>query len=608
MFAWSKEELNDEQSNAVTNSDSILLIACPGSGKTRTLTYKIAYELSKLESKKQYIVAITYTNRAADEIKDRVELFGVDVNQLWIGTIHSFCLEWILRPYSLYLPKLKNGFKVINSFDSEKIIKELCKRYNETNSLSGGQKVTYWNCSYYATAEPKFQITKKDGKCHKARTVLLDYFKILSKNNQIDFEQILFYSLKLLKNKPVISKVLSKIFPQILIDEYQDTKEIQYHIICSIIKENAANIKLFVVGDPNQSIYQNLGGYPIKKNDLEKLSGLAIKALELKENYRSSVALIDYFKYFKTYNNNIVPVGKHKNFKSLIHLNNAITKDNLIDYISNLIKYNIEKLGISQNEICIVAPQWVHLASATRNLMLKLPGYSFDGPGMAPFSRDIENFWFKLSRIVLTEASPNMYVRRIRWSSEILKELNEARIDTSKITPKKFLKVCNSININKTDGLEYLADFFNEIFNRFSVNINSFPSLQEHYKSFFESSKDRIDKLLRDGIDYISKIETFKKVFQQRKGITVSTCHGIKGTEFDTVIAFALLQNYIPHFSDPNGSENSKKLLYVIASRARKNLYLIAEKERFNNWRQPVEYTITKHLDEYKFKYTETVF
>lgn len=76
MFVWGKNDLNPEQEKAIYNENSILLIACPGSGKTRTITYKIAYELSKLESNKQYIIAITYTNRAADEIKERIELFG----------------------------------------------------------------------------------------------------------------------------------------------------------------------------------------------------------------------------------------------------------------------------------------------------------------------------------------------------------------------------------------------------------------------------------------------------------------------------------------------------------------------------------------------------
>ncbi|WP_368112829.1 MULTISPECIES: UvrD-helicase domain-containing protein [unclassified Bacteroides] len=112
MFVWKNGELNPEQESAIFNENSVLLIACPGSGKTRTLTYKIAYELSNLKSNKQYIIAITYTNRAADEIKERIELLGIDTKQLWIGTIHSFCAEWILKPYHMYIEELKYGYTI----------------------------------------------------------------------------------------------------------------------------------------------------------------------------------------------------------------------------------------------------------------------------------------------------------------------------------------------------------------------------------------------------------------------------------------------------------------------------------------------------------------
>lgn len=97
MFTWTSRELNAEQSEAVLLPGSVFLVACPGSGKTRALTYKIAYELSRLESDRQFIVAITYTHRAADEIQERIEDLGVDTSRLWIGTIHSFCLEWIIK-------------------------------------------------------------------------------------------------------------------------------------------------------------------------------------------------------------------------------------------------------------------------------------------------------------------------------------------------------------------------------------------------------------------------------------------------------------------------------------------------------------------------------
>ena len=126
MFVWNKGDLNDEQEVAIREDGSVFLVACPGSGKTRTLTYKIASQLSKLQSDKQRVVAITYTHRAADEIHERIENLGVDTSQLWIGTIHSFCLEWILKPYAVYHDALKYGFRVINSHDTERILTELC--------------------------------------------------------------------------------------------------------------------------------------------------------------------------------------------------------------------------------------------------------------------------------------------------------------------------------------------------------------------------------------------------------------------------------------------------------------------------------------------------
>jgi len=323
-------------------------------------------------------------------------------------------------------------------------------------------------------------------------------------------------------------------------------------------------------------------------------------------NYRSSKKIIEYFDYFKIFDNKIMANGKDSEYESIISLNDTVVKANLIDEIARIVEYNIKELDISQNEICILAPYWVHLASATRKLMLKLPDYSFDGPGMAPFSRDIENFWFRLSRIILTEPSPNLYIRRLRWSTEIIKELNNAGVDTSQINKKRLLKLCNSINITETDGLKYLRVFFGELCKQLGIIISDFPTLKEHYNSFFESSNKRIERLLEEGIDYIGNIGTFRKVFQQRKGITVSTFHGVKGTEFDTVIAFALLQDYIPHFSDSKGIENSRKLLYVIASRARKNLYLISERERHKSFGSPPpEYVMTQHLKEYAYEYDD---
>lgn len=599
MFVWEKDSLNHEQEDAIRENDSVLLIACPGSGKTRTLTYKIAYELSKLQSNKQFIVAITYTNNAADEIKERVELLGVDTSQLWIGTIHSFCLEWILRPYHLYLDDLKNGFRVTNSHESEILLTGLCKPYNNP-------KVTYWDCGIIAKPDNYYLTCLDTAKHSSLQKIIGEYFKILRQNNQIDFEQILFYSYQLLIQKPIINSILANLFPFILIDEYQDTKKIQYHIISKILNSNKGKSKTLIVGDPNQSIYDTLGGYPMVKKDLESLLGFNLKELGLSKNYRSSSKIVDYFDYYKTFNNSIIACGTDRDFPSIISFNDNIPVDNLIDEIVRLIQFNILEQKIDPNEICIVAPQWVHLASISRNLMVKLPDYSFDGPGMAPFSRDIDNFWFKLSRIVLTEPSPFMYVRRLRWSNEILNELDNAGFDTSNINKKQFLRICNSIKINESDGLEYLEKYFAEVCSIFKIDLKLFPTLLEHLNSFFDSSKARIERLKKEGNPYIGDIENFRKVFKQREGITVSTIHGVKGEEYDTMIGFALLDSYVPHFNDNNGVINSKKLLYVLSSRARKNLHLISETGRnVHAFHRPYGLTPTQHLIDYQYKYDE---
>ena len=599
MFIWEKGSLNDEQETAILENDSVLLIACPGSGKTRTLTYKIAYELGRLNSSKEFVIAITYTNRAADEIKERIELLGVDTTQLWIGTIHSFCMEWILKPYHLYSERLKNGFKVCNSFDTEKLLTTLCKKY--TNP-----KVTFYDFQYYATIKGNYKFTSKNSNQNNhIKAILQEYFGILKKNNQLDFEQILFYAYEILKSKPIISTILYKLFPFILIDEYQDTKEIQYHIISKILGANNGCSKTLIVGDPNQSIYHSLGGYPMPKDELEKLLGFNLVPLSLDKNYRSSEAIINYFDYYKTFATPIVAFGNEKDYNSMITYNLAVSLDDLIDEIAKLILYNVKEAGISPNEICIAAPQWAHIASITRKLIVRLPDFSFDGPGMAPFARDIDNFWFKVSRIVLTEPSPYMYVRRLRWSKEVLNELEAAGFDISNISNKIFLKLCNTINVSESDGLTYLRLFFNQICEKLKMNINHFPLLLEHQTSFFESSESRIQRLIDDGNPFIGEIENFRKVFRQKDGITVSTIHGVKGEEYDTVIGFALLDDYVPHFNDNNGYENSKKLLYVLASRARKNLHLISEKYRqVHSYHAPEGKLPTPHLLEYDYEYS----
>lgn len=596
MYFWDEGELNRKQEGAILETGSVFLSACPGSGKTRTLTYKIAYELSKLKSKKSIVIAITYTNRAADEIHERIEALGIDVSQLWIGTIHAFCLEWILKPYGIYHENLKHGFRVIDSHERENILDFLCENY---------KYITHWNCDFYITETGYILGCQDEWKHNDINIILSRYFEILTENRELDFELILYYAFILIDEQPSISLILSKIFSFVLIDEYQDTKSIQYYILAKILKAGGVNINAFIVGDPNQAIYESLGGFPMSVFDFENLSGKNMAKLELSDNYRSSKRIVDYFENFNINATNIVAASKDKDYKSNISYNIDVKKAELESQIVKLIKYNIEVLGICPSELCVIAPQWAPLASMTRKLVSLLPEYDFDGPGMVPFARDIENFWYKLSKIALTSASPNMYIRRLKWASEVLKEMDQFGIDISKLSPKLLLRESNSISIIEKDGLKYLTEFFNAFFLRINVNYFLFEPLTEHYKAFFESSQARIERLKKEGAEFIGDISNFRKVFKSRTGITVSTIHGVKGGEFDVVIAYALLEGMVPHFSDPKGNESASKLLYVVASRARKNLYLISECERYNIRKD--EYRPTEVLAKCNYTYDQTV-
>jgi DNA helicase II / ATP-dependent DNA helicase PcrA len=596
MFVWNPDDLNADQEAAIAEESSVFLVACPGSGKTRTLTYKIAREISKLRSDKQRVVAITYTHRAADEIHERIENLGVDTSRLWVGTIHSFCLEWILKPYAIYHDALRHGFRVINSHDTENFLTELCRPYHHPS-------ISYWDCGHYYTSAERV-INCPAGKRASVNAVLDQYNDNILANRQIDFELILRYAYELVTENPSISVLLGSLFSCILVDEYQDTKEIQYAIIASILKAAGGRATAFIVGDPNQAIYGSLGGYAITADEFGAMAGINLRKMDLSQNYRSSDRIVGYFGNYNVHTTVIDSAARHKEHIGLISFESAVNRDGLEAELVRLIRHNIETIGIVPREICVLAPQWAHLASMTRRLVAAMPEYSFDGPGMVPFARDIDNFWYKLSKIILTEASPRMYVRRLRWAGEILSDLSSAGVDASKLSRKSLLRICNSIVVVENDGLAYLEQFFDLLFERLALDFRAVPALIEHHEAFFASSQARIERLRNDGAEFIGEIGAFRRVFEARSGITVSTIHGVKGAEYDTVIAYALLEGMVPHFSDADGQTSAKRLLYVICSRARKNLHLIAERGRPRGGGRP-DYEATDVLARCTFNYDE---
>lgn len=571
--------LNAEQQAALEADGDILLIACPGSGKTRTLIHKIALELSNVRSHREFVVALTYTHVAADEIRDRIDAMGIDTSQLWVGTIHSFCLTWILRPYSIYHESLRDGFGVVDTFESEQLLDEIAPLYPPLKNQ--------YDCKHFATETGyAFDRHVPANKIEPLRRTLSQYHERLLARNLIDFEMMLKFSHELLESHAPIAQRLGKLFRFIAIDEYQDTRDIQYSIVGKIIRESKSSTGFFIVGDPNQAIFGSLGGVAKSAQELETLTGRKIHALSLQQNYRSSQAVIDHFSQFAVEPMTIEAAGECKSWHSSIVHDTSIHKSDLVAGLASVIKYSVEVLGIRPEEICVVAPWWIHLASITRSLVQALPGYHFNGPGLSPFGQNVDNFWYKVSRIALTTAAPDMFRRRMRWAKEVIDELLTCGYLSESVTPRDLLKVMNGFPSFGGSGTEFLSAYFNHFCVAFEFGPGEGTELHDQRAAFFERMSNRLARIYSEENVDVDDIETFRKVFRPRRGIVVSTIHGVKGAEFDTVIAFGLLEGIVPHFTEPPAEKEAvaKKLLYVIGSRARKHLYLISEAGRGTQW------------------------
>jgi DNA helicase II / ATP-dependent DNA helicase PcrA len=575
--------LNEQQIEAVVEQRNVLLTACPGSGKTRALTYKIAYELERLTNTKKIIIAVTFTNRAADEIKKRIRNLNTDDTNLWAGTIHSFCLEWILRPYMCYLDEIKNGFSISDEYNTEKLISELKENYG----LGFFDSVS---TRYLPNGEKEEQIYGD----------LIDvYHEILSSEKLIDFDQILHYSHKLISTYPKISETLKNMFQLICVDEYQDTQLLQYAILSEIMKGASGNCKMFMVGDSDQAIYGSLGGIAKSLPEIEKEFKTSFIKKELSGNYRSNQQIIDYYKNFQISSIDIKALGSNADESAIITYNKTIHKDELVEYIVRVISEKLEA-GIPEHEICVLAPVWYLVIPMGRKLKSLLPDVKFDAVGLSPLLKNQENVWFKIARLFLVSLSPKTYLTRKRWATELINELEDYGIvlfENEEFKSKRILKIINSITSKETDGLLYLKTCFLKLFEILTIDISLNEHLQLQWDTFFDGAEKRLENI---DFDLAKDIESFRKMFKHEEGVVVNTCHGIKGEEFDTVIAFGLLEGKLPNWNERDINA-ANKLLYVICSRAKRELYLISETGRETYSRKP--YCPTYQLDSVIYKY-----
>jgi DNA helicase-2/ATP-dependent DNA helicase PcrA len=251
----------------------------------------------------------------------------------------------------------------------------------------------------------------------------------------------------------------------ICVDEIQDTQDLQFGILSAIFSALPdPRPTLFLVGDHDQCIYESLGAVTKSVAEIsDEFDGIAILPLSLTGNYRSTQRIIDFYQLLRPANPRIESGIHYAAEPGLITFHNqTIERDHLPDLIADLIMQSVDR-GVPPNEICVLAPHWVHIRALSRSLVARLPNVDFDAPGSSPLHSQRENFWFAVARLFLTTPMPSIYRTRLRWAGEVLRELSETynvNLPAPVHTSRQLLRLVNSITSLRADGLEYLDESF----------------------------------------------------------------------------------------------------------------------------------------------------
>lgn len=591
--------LNEKQKEAVLHVDGpCLVIAGAGSGKTKVLTTRIAY-LIEQKIPSYNILAITFTNKAAKEMRERLEVLVPD-NNTFVGTFHALGVR-IIRENAPILG-LDRNFTIIDSDDALSIIKKIIKDngYDPKLATPGyiRNRISKIKNEMLTNEEiNKFFNTPQD---QIAEKVYYDYNDILKKNNSVDFDDLLLLPVKLFINNKDILESYQDRFKYILIDEYQDTNDVQYKL-SRLLASKYHNI--FVVGDPDQSIYMFRGANFHNILNFEKdYKNAAVIALE--ENYRSTKNILDAA-------NSVIKNNKERKEKNLWSNNGEGTKTKYLRAYDDrheiqLVLDEIKKLlseGYQKNDIAVLyrtnaQSRLVEEMFLKANIPYKVVGsYYF-------YSRkEIKDLLCYL-RLILNN-DDEISLRRVInvpkrgiGTSTIAKLEAEAKDKgismfqaISKGKEQLFKELIlhlthESENLTLTELIELILEetgireeYENE------NNLESELRLEnlEEFKSITKTFEERTGSVsLADFLEEVSLIADISEHQEQDDVVTLMTVHSAKGLEFSVVFLIGMEDGIFPHqnsFSN-DGLEEERRLCYVGITRAKEKLFISNAKRR----------------------------
>ena len=603
------DKLNSEQKKAGAKVNGpLLILAGAGSGKTRTITYRIAYMIQELGISPYSILAVTFTNKAAKEMRERVEnLIGEDGKRVMISTFHSFGLR-LLRVYSKIIGYDSN-FTIYDTDDQKKVVKGIMKQLVIKNKdLTEGKIVSRISKLKEDGISPEEY--EKEHKFESDANIIYEVYKrynqTLKENNGMDFSDILTNTYKLLENREVLEKLQEK-FKYIMVDEYQDTNNIQYKIINKIA---AKYRNICVVGDENQSIYGFRGADIRNILDFEKDYPDAV-VIKLEENYRSTKIILDAA-------NEVIKNNKTSKDKKL--WTKKVSGDKIIlnpcsdgrDEVNFVIEEIVEmrKDGRRYNDFTILYRTNAQSRLFEEGFLRYNIPYKVFG-GMQFYQRaEIKDILAYLSVINNTRDGINLdriinvpkrkigdkTIEKIKNYAEekglsIYDSLKEAENipGLSSAVTEKLKEFSNMMAELEEFSFELpVSELFDEVIKKvgyFSYLNSSYDDAEsrienvEELKNSIIELENVVDNLtLREYLENISLVSATDDLDSEREYVKLMTIHNAKGLEFPVVFLVGMEDEIFPNTTkvmiDNESLEEERRICYVAITRAEEKLYI----------------------------------
>ena len=645
------ENLNKEQKEAVqTVKGPLLILAGAGSGKTKVLTTRIAY-LVRQGVRPKDILAVTFTNKAAKEMKERLgNILGENtVKFMWVGTFHGICgriLRENIDNYNFQSGKrLDKNFSIYDETDSTAVIKQAIKKLNLDDKVYAPKlvKTVISNAKNKMQDAYTFATFARDFKSQKIASIYEEYENTLNNNNAIDFDDMLMLTVKLLEQNAQVREYYFNRFKHILVDEYQDTNLAQYRLVKMLYTNNLTEVpaerSLCVVGDVDQSIYSWRGAdYTIILNFQKDFKNT--KVIKLEQNYRSTANILNVANAIIENNTERVDKVLYSNKGEGEKINyyeaqdeadeanfivSRIKQDSGGDYNRFAILYRTNSQSRALEEACMAAsvPYRIYggLKFYDRKEIKDIIAYlkliyntddsqSFrrivNVPKRAIGDTTVKNLQdyadkFDISLFAAAERIDENNEIPPRTRSKI-KDFAQLILKFKDVQKNYSLQEFVTLVIEKTG---YLAELQAQNTPESEADIEN---LQELVNVAGEFVPEDSDNILGEFLQQVALVSDTDNLDNIANNVTLMTLHSAKGLEFPIVFLAGCDEGVFPHqrtFNVPSEMEEERRLMYVGVTRAEEKLYLTSAKRR-QMWGEYKYYNPSRFIEEIPRQLLET--